>query len=561
VARRSLKQPTLRRTAAGGAAATAGPSAARWLPLAIAALGALAYANALSGPFLFDDQNSIVGNPQIRQLWPLSEPLSPPRDTPVAGRPLVNLSFALNYAADGLDVGGYHVVNIAIHILVALTLFGIVGRTLRATHGSPLHPTATAFFCAAVWMLHPLTSEPVNYLTQRTESLMALCYLLTLYCAIRGWTVTAIAACAAGMLCKESMVTAPLMVVLYDRLFVFSSFREAFRARRALYAGLAATWLLLAAVMATRPRTSVGFGGPATPWAYLLNQLELIARYLWLTIWPRALVLDYGLPRPLTLADVWPQALLVVALGVAAVVALVRWPRAGFLAAWFFVTLGPTSSIVPIQTEVGAERRMYLPLMALVVLAVVGVSRVAARKGPPYESVVAPNASVVGRALTARQIGIGLVVCLLLGTGTILRNREYRSRLSIAQTIVDRWPSGRGYFLLGSELVDAGRNQEALVPLRASARDYPGAHFALGTELLAAGKVDEAIVELEEFLRLRPEDVSAVPAHDLLGRAYVTKNDAERALQHFDIVLRAPDYPFRGEIQGWAQQLRGLTKR
>ncbi|MBM3819594.1 MAG: tetratricopeptide repeat protein [Acidimicrobiia bacterium] len=526
----------------------------RWLPLVLAVLGALVYANALSGPFLFDDENSIVRNPQIRQLWPLSEPLSPPRDTPVAGRPLVNLSFALNYAADGLDVGGYHAVNIAIHILAALTLFGIVHRTLRARHASPLHgnegslPTGAAFVCALVWMLHPLTTEPVNYLTQRTESLMALFYLLTLYCAIRGWTARAVASCAAGMLCKESMVTAPLMVVLYDRIFVFGSLREAWRARRGLYAGLAATWLVVAAVIATRPRTSVGFEGAATPWVYLLNQVELIARYLWLTIWPRPLVLDYGLPRPLTLGEVWPEALLVVALGVAAVVALVRWPRIGFLAAWFFITLGPTSSIVPIQTEVGAERRMYLPLMALVVLGVVGVIRLVPRKSTP------------GTLGTPGTIALA-VVCVLLATGTILRNREYRSRLSIAQTIVDRWPSGRGYFLLGSELVDAGRNQEAMVALRASARDYPGGHFALGTELLAAGKMDEAIVELEEFLRLQPEGASAVPAHDMLGRAYVTRNDPERALQHFDVVLRAPDYPFRTEIQGYADQLRRLRDR
>jgi hypothetical protein len=282
---------------------------------------------------------------------------------------------------------------------------------------------------------------------------------------------------------------------------------------------------------------------------YLLNQVELIARYLWLTVWPRALVLDYGLPRPLTPGDVWPQALLVVALGVAAAVALVRWPRIGFLAAWFFVTLGPTSSIIPIQTEVGAERRMYLPLMALVVLGVTAVGRpftgrqLAGRKGPAYKLVVS------------------VVVIVLLAAGTILRNRDYRSRLSIAQTVADRWPSGRGYFLLGSELVDAGRNQEAMVALRASARDYPGAHFALGTELLAAGKIDEAIVELEEFLRLQPAHVNAVPAHDMLGRAYVTRRDPERALQHFDVVLRAPDYPFRTEIEGYASQLRALKRR
>ena len=98
----------------------------------------------------------------------------------------------------------------------------------------------------------------------------------------------------------------------------------------------------------------------------------MIARDLWLAVWPRGLVANYGWPRPLTLADVWPHALFLLALLSATIVHCVGFPPIGFLAAWFFMTLAPTSSIVPIATEVGAERRMYLPLIPLVVLAVVG---------------------------------------------------------------------------------------------------------------------------------------------------------------------------------------------
>ena len=112
-----------------------------------------------------------------------------------------------------------------------------------------------------------------------------------------------------------------------------------------------------------------------TPWTYLLNQSVMIIRYLRLAIWPRGLVLDYGEPLPLTLAAAAPYAIAVVAwLGVT-IGSLVRGSVAGFLGAWFFLTLAPTSSIIPISTEVGAERRMYLPLMAIVVLAVAGAAR------------------------------------------------------------------------------------------------------------------------------------------------------------------------------------------
>src|SRR6185503_5616826 len=152
--------------------------------------------------------------------------------TPVAGRPLVNLSFAVSYALGGLNETGYHAGNVAIHIACALLLFVIVRRTLlqarphsqpaatgRAKDSRLLLPEAdtTAMVVALLWMVHPLQSEAVNYITQRSESLVAMFFLLTLYCAIRasppagrpqarpvpeqsrhrsGWQALSIAACA-----------------------------------------------------------------------------------------------------------------------------------------------------------------------------------------------------------------------------------------------------------------------------------------------------------------------------------------------------------------------------
>jgi hypothetical protein len=549
------------------------------LALALGLAAVVVYANSFSGPFLFDDQNSIVGNTQIRQLWPLSIPLSPPRDTPVAGRPLVNLSFALNYAVHGLDVRGYHVVNLAIHVLAAITLFGVVRRTLmlssvgRALSGSPREAdnarSTAAFACALVWMLHPLQTESVNYLTERTESLMGLFYLLTLYCSIRGgirdpgsgirgirgirkWEVASVLSCAAGMLCKESMVTAPVMVVLYDRVFMFESWRTAFRARRGLYTGLAASWLVLAALLSANPRTSAGFETDTSPWIYLLNQFVMIPRYLWLTIWPRELVLDYGLPRPLILQDVLPQAALVVALGVATLFALVRWPLVGFLGAWFFITLAPSSSFVPIATEVGAERRMYLPLVGLMVSMVIAIC-VAGRKGPPDVRRPGPD-------FRTRQ-AILLAIALLLAVGTFLRNREYASRLSIAETIVERWPSGRGRYILGVELLRVGRRPEAMTELRASAIDYPAARYALGTELFSEGQLNAAVEELLAFLEAHPTHANALPAHDQLGRAYMLLGRPDQALEEFKIVLAQPDYHLRGEVQSLVNEISAALRR
>src|SRR5678815_1186869 len=92
--------------------------------LLIVLVGVLTYANSLSGPLIADDNSAIVRNPQIRRLWPLVEALAAPRDNELASRPLVNLSFAVNYAIGALSVRGYHIVNLGLHVLSALLLFG-----------------------------------------------------------------------------------------------------------------------------------------------------------------------------------------------------------------------------------------------------------------------------------------------------------------------------------------------------------------------------------------------------------------------------------------------------
>ena len=153
----------------------------------IAVVGAVTYATSLSGPFLFDDDASVVENTTIRNLRP-SVALQPDRESPTAGRPLVNLTFAINYAIGGLNVAGYHATNIAIHLLCGLVLFGVAKRTLdlpRIPASLRQWSADLAFAITLLWVVHPLNSEAVDYITQRTESLMALFYLLTVYSALR----------------------------------------------------------------------------------------------------------------------------------------------------------------------------------------------------------------------------------------------------------------------------------------------------------------------------------------------------------------------------------------
>ena len=502
------------------------PSGNWWRILLIVLAGSVAYSNSLSGPFIFDDLPAIVENPQIREWSRLSAVLRPERESPVAGRPLVNLSFAINYALDGLNPLGYHLVNIAIHLLCALVIFGVVRRTLALPGLQPRFgrwASNLAFAAALLWTLHPLNTEAVNYVTQRTELMMALFYLLTLYAGIRAWQAArarrwhaiAVASCAAGMACKESMATAPLMVVLYDSIFLFGSLRHAVRSRWRFYAGLAMSWMVLVAVMWSGPRVhSAGFSSGASPWTYLLNQTVMITNYLRLTVWPRALVLNYGWPLPLTLADVIPYALLVTSLLALTIVVLARQPKWGFLGLWFFVTLAPASSVVPIATEVGAERRMYLPLIALVVLAVVGTSFI--------------------KRLPSRAAAIVLVMCAGgLAAGTWIRNREYASSLLLARTVVARHPTSVAHHLLAAELMIAGQDDEGMAHLRQALPGAPRAYYDLGIALFKQEKTTEAIEALQAFVREQPLLLEAVSARQLLGQAFAKQQQWLPAIEQY----------------------------
>ena len=519
-----------------------------WLRAALLVLaGAAVYANALAGPFVLDDQDTIVVNQQIRQLWPPSVVLFPALELPVAGRPVVNVSFALNYAVGGLDVRGYHLVNIAIHIACALLLFGIVGRTLnlpslRDRFGT--RSTDLAFAVALIWLVHPLLTDAVDYLTQRTELMLGFFYLLTLYASIRGhgdpkWRAVAVVACVLGMASKESMVTAPLMIVAYDRVFVFNTWKETWQRRVQFYIPLAATWMVLAALVWSGPRfRSAGFSSGVSPWVYLLNQAQMIVRYLRLAIWPRGLAVDYGPPRALTLVDAAPYGTLVLILVALTIWALVRKPKIGFLGLWFFATLSPTSSIIPIATEVGAERRMYLPLVAVVVLAVVGLAWVLERYAVP---------TTTRRAHVAGLVALG-VVAVALAAGTALRNREYASAISLARTNVERWPTPRAQTSLGITLVAARQYEEGINELEKALAADPSAHYPLGVALFQEGKLDEAVVHLREFLAHESSRLEVPAAHQLIGTALKAQRKYTEAEQEFRQVLEMA--PSNGDAHG-----------
>ncbi|HEY0873483.1 MAG TPA: tetratricopeptide repeat protein [Vicinamibacterales bacterium] len=526
------------------------PKRAPAWPLAIVLMLASlwAYTTSFAGVFAGDDVDAIVNNTHIRSLWPLSTALSGPKDTTVAGRPVVNLTLAINYAlarADPLDPWGYHALNLLIHIGAGLVLFGVVRRTLLsasldARFGSAAMPIA--FSVALLWLAHPLQTSAVTHVIQRAEALMGLFMLLTLYAAIRAtdpaaerpraWITAAVGACALGMASKEVMVVAPIVVFAWIWTFRARGIFDQ-RRTRVLLSGLASSWVLLALLVASDPRgESVGFGlGGWTWWSYLCTQAAVIVHYLRLAVVPRPLVFSYGWPQAASWIEVAPQFILLAALAGATMLGIVRRHPAGFLGACFFLILAPSSSVLPIPTEVAAEHRMYLPVAAVI-------------------AAVVPMAFV----RLPRMIAWNLVaaVAVTFGVVTHERSRDYRSLEALMRDTVTKRPdNAKARVVLGGHLVGLERFSEAEAHLRAAIAIPPSpggdpglpalAHMYLGSALAAQNEMQEGIRMLEKARALNP---SLGEVHAFLGEAYASEGRILDAVESFDrAIATLPDVP------------------
>jgi Flp pilus assembly protein TadD len=408
-----------------------------------------------------------------------------------------------------------------------------VRRTLLspACRVAPADSTWLALVVAALWTWHPLQTESVTYVIQRAESLMGLFYLLTFWCFIRSvepgassrWALGAWVACLLGMLTKEVMVSAPLLVALYDRTFVAGSWREVWARRRGFYLALGGTWLaLLGLVLSdTDKGGSTGFGMSGIPVsAYFFTQVQAIVHYLRLVFWPAPLILDYGgeLVRDWTTV-VWP-GLLLVALGAASLRAAWRGRAAGFCGVLFFAVLAPTSSFMPLRQTM-AEHRMYLPLAAVLVMIVLPVYRLAGRRGAAVLAVVA----------------------LGLGALTERRNQDYATNIGIYEDTVAKRPgNARAMALLGDYYRRAGRLDDARLMLERSLQVEPGVPEVfnnLGNVWQSLGEPAKAVVSFEAALALRPRDLAAM---NNLGNALILAGRVPEGVAQLEAALRlAPD--------------------
>lgn len=503
---------------------------------AFSALGWILYAGVLDGPFVFDDFN--IRNTPVLHVTHLTQlaDLMAARGVP---RKLGMATFAANYSVGGLEPQGYHLVNLAVHVLAGWVLFLLVSRLLSrlpAEHAWARDRVPIAAGGALLWFVHPVQTQAVSYVWQRFTSLSALFFLTSLLCYVearsrRAGVRTAffVVSAGCGLLAlgvKENAAILPLMIVLVEVTFL----RERpLRVERRVLLGSAAAGIAFAVIAALFlgprfiPLMQADFARRGFTLAErLLTESRVMIHYVTLLAYPHPsrLHLDYDFPLSRTLFDppiTAAAVVLVLGLVGAALFGLRRSPLLGFAMLWFFGNLAIESTVVPL--DLVYEHRLYVPsMMPLVMLTGWLLTRVA--------------------RTPSRRAGLSLIL-LVLGAWTVERNRDWSDPVRLFSRDAEAFPrKARIQAGLGRVLLDRGELPEAKVRFAKALEIDPGligAYNNLALIHLEQGAPEAALSVLREALRHAPEDL-ATQAN--LGVAFTRLRDFGAAVRHFETALR-----------------------
>ncbi|REJ66802.1 MAG: tetratricopeptide repeat protein [Planctomycetota bacterium] len=505
----------------------AGPSAGLAF-LAIVLFGLGAYANSWGVPFVFDDHSNIVNNVAVHWTelsWLNME--NAVRHSRSSSRPLANLSFGLNHYFCGQRVLGYHVVNVAIHLVTGLLVFLLASTTFRLLWAdSPQQSSRVAWAALAaalVFVCHPIQIQAVTYIVQRMTSMCVMFYLAALLSYVYGrvatsrgriaWWSCAVLCWLAALASKQIAATLPLAILLYEWCFfrdLSLSWLKANVVRGLLLVALLifVAWLFLG----NQPLERL-VGGYAdrdfTLGQRLLTQMRVVVFYLSLIVWPAPwrlnLAHDFSLSRSLFEPATLLAATALLALLLFAVFGARRWRLASFCILWFFLHLAIESTIIPL--EMVFEHRLYLPMVGVALLFGGTLFSIAWRR------LLVPTT-------------IATILCLLLTGASFARHRHWQDAETFWRDAVTKSP------------------------------DNARARLSLGFSLQRAGKLDEALAEYERALDIRP---LYPEAHYNLGNALQSLERYEEAIEHYKLAAREkPTYA--KALNNWGVALRHLGR-
>jgi tetratricopeptide (TPR) repeat protein len=524
----------------------------------ISCLGALAYANTFHAAFQFDDGYSIVTNGHIRDLsrvdgiwhfWPT--------------RFVTYLTFAFNYRFGQLDVQGYHIVNLLIHIGSAL----LVWRLLQLICASPAmgkaaisqHAGVFSLCAALVFISHPIQTESVTYIHERATALEGFFYLaaLCLYAVarlrrLRGsgtmpWYLLSWCTAAICMVTKENAVTLPLAVLLCEICFFKEKTPLEWRYVLPFFILLPVVPLLMAY---TRPVTfsdvhrliqyqdmwhAMGY--------YFLTQLRVVVTYMRLLVLPvyQNLDYDYTITKTLLHLPTLSSLLFLVSLFIAAGKLFARYRLISFGILWFFLSISPDSSIFPLA-DVIFEHRLYLGIVGYSIVLVSSLYYLAERRNWKWAIVI-----------------VVVIVCWY-SVLTYRRNFVWKDEFSLWSDVIYKSPrKERGYVIRGNAYYRKGMPQEALSDLNKAIAIAPRsvlAYMSRGNLYASMGQLDQAISDYSQVVRINP---SYSEAYNNRGFLFRRQGRLDEAIADCDQAIRInPGYAKAYNNRGGAYQAKGF---
>lgn len=514
-------------------------------------IGLLIYANALRAGFQFDDYAGILENPAVRNLSDLKA-IADAFNT----RFILGLSFAFNYFIGRYSTFGFHLFNISTHILSSVLVYSFISLTFKTPGMKAKHwfvePRWTAFFTALLFLVHPIQTQAVTYVWQRSASLAAFFYLLSMVVYVRSRLKPSLflrsiswIACLAGIFTKEIVITLPLTLALYEFIF-FKGLETGWIKKISI---LWPFFLLLPVIPITltrapsvtlevmRLKTSEqgAMGGQAgekkldvTRFVgedvmkrkdYLLTELNVVRTYFRLLFIPIRQNLDYDYPVSKTFFETKTvlSALFLIGVLLAAFFSLRAWPMVSFGIFWFFLALSVESLVV--QSDVIFEHRLYLP-MAGFSMAIVAALGLAMKK---YKSFVV----------------LMSVIAIIFSVMTYFRNRVWQNDYTLWGDVTAKSPEKfRGYSNLALAYEKDKDYKKAIYYFKESIKRAPREareRCNLGAVYLRDNKPTEAVEAFQNAIELKP---AYSEAFNNMGVAYIYLGKKEEALAAFNEAVK-----------------------
>ena len=510
----------------------------------IGLVGIIIYANSFDCSFHFDDFSNIVDNPDVhdvtdlRSIWKFN-----------SRRFVGDLSFAFNYHVHQVDVFGYHLVNLLIHLGASLLVWRLVMLILATpvmrSSNLAQHKRLVALFCGLIFVAHPLQTQAVTYIVQRLAALATLFYLASLCLYLQGRLAnrrrTAVmsyiglaATFLAGIFTKEIVYTLPLMLVVFEfSLMETGNFREIVTGRRVLLyivpplavSALILTFLVMkfGTYIIFHPSPSQRLLDPElTSIRYLMTQFRVIWVYLRLLVLPVGQNLDHDFPASLgflTPGTTFIGFLFLLGLFGTAIRLFSRKRIIALGILWFFITLSVESSFKPLG-NVMFEHRLYLPMFG-------------------YSLFVASVLYDLVGIRSLRAYVLIIVALMSMNAGlTFRRNFVWKDEITLWRDVVRKSPrKPRPYNNLANALSLVGRDEEAKGYLTQAIRLYPGyadAYNNLGIIYLREGNLEQARAMFERAIEI---NFYQTTARNNLGKVLLMQGHIQEAKASFQNAL------------------------